>query len=94
MKFEFNKETDVLFEAILSLKDKKECELFFRDLCTISELKSMSERFLVVQKVMDKIPYRKIAEETGVSTATITRVAHWFENGEGGYRMALKRIKK
>lgn len=91
-QFDFGTESDVLFKAILSLKNKKECEIFFRDLCTLSELKSMTERFEIVRMVKEGIPYRKISEKIGVSTATITRVAHWLENGEGGYKMVLERI--
>ena len=94
INFQFGSESDVLFKAILSLKTTKECEKFFRDLCTLSELKSMTERFQVVQQVAEGKPYRQIAKETGVSTATITRVAHWFQNGMGGYTLALHRCHR
>ena len=53
----------------------------------------MSERLQVVKQVESKIPYRKIAENTGASTATITRVAHWFHHGMGGYKLVLERLK-
>jgi len=89
-EFKFGKESDELFEIILSLQNKKECEKFFRDLCTLSELKAMTERWQIVLKLQEGKPYRKIAEETGASTTTVTRVAHWIENGEGGYKLALK----
>lgn len=87
------KEMKELFEAILQLKDTNECRNFFRDLCTFGELSAMSERLAVVKQVENKIPYRKIAEKTGASTATITRVAHWFHHGMGGYKLILARLK-
>lgn len=87
------KEVKELFEAILELKDEKECKKFFRDLCTFGELQAMSERWQVAKQVEQKIPYRQIAEKTGASTATITRVAHWVHHGMGGYKLILGRIK-
>lgn len=87
------KEMRELFEAILQLKDISECRNFFRDLCTFGELSAMSERLEVVKQVENKVPYRKIAEKTGASTATITRVAHWFHHGMGGYKLILARLK-
>ena len=82
-----------LYEAILKLENIDECKDFFRDLCTLDELKSMAERFAVAKMVDKKIPYRTIAEKTGSSTATITRVAHWLHHGMGGYRHVLEQIK-
>jgi TrpR-related protein YerC/YecD len=83
---------DFLYEAILKLETVGECKKFFRDLCTLSELKSMSERLLVMKMVNEKVPYREISEKTGVSSATITRVAHWLNHGEGGYKLMLKKL--
>lgn len=80
-----------LFEVIVRLKDSRECALFFRDLCTYSELAAMAERWNVVRLLAGDLSYREINERTGVSTATITRIAHWFHHGEGGYRLALER---
>lgn len=88
------KKLDALYEGMLLLESVKECRSFFRDLCTIGELQEMSERFEVVKLVDEGVPYREIAEKTGVSTATITRVAQWLKNGEGGYRLILDRLKK
>lgn len=82
-----------LYKAILELKTEKECENFFRDLCTISELRTFAERFDVAQKVDKGMPYREINSKTGVSTATITRVAHWLHHGMGGYKCVLERLK-
>lgn len=82
-----------LLSAVLELKNEEEAAQFLRDLCTVSELRSMAERFEVAQQVDEGIPYRKINADTGVSTATITRVAHWLHHGMGGYRLVLDRLK-
>lgn len=81
-----------LFAGILKLKNTKECRQFFRDLCTITELNAMAERFVVAKKVSASESYREISKQTGSSTATITRVAHWLHHGMGGYAMVLKRL--
>lgn len=81
-----------LYEAILKLENVDECKKFFRDLCTIDELKSMAERFAVVKMINDKIPYRQISQKTGSSTATITRVGYWLHHGKGGYKLMLERV--
>lgn len=90
-KFRFNKKTDELFRAIISLKSVKEAEAFFRDLCTIEEIKEMSERWQIVQMVSRGLPYREIAKKLEVSTTTVARVALWLNNGAGGYRLILDR---
>jgi TrpR-related protein YerC/YecD len=90
-KFKFNKKTDELFQAVISLKTVKEAESFFRDLCTIEEIKEMSERWQIA-KIVDKgLPYREIAKKLDVSTTTVARVALWLNNGAGGYRLMLGR---
>lgn len=86
-----NKELNELYGAILDLKNTEECRRFFRDLCTLSELSSMSERFQVAKLVKQGIAYRNISKQTGSSTATITRVAHWVHHGKGGYQLLLNR---
>jgi TrpR-related protein YerC/YecD len=83
-----------LFEVIVHLEDPVECARFFRDLCTLTELKAMAERWQVVQLVSEDIPYREISERTGASTATITRIARWLKYGEGGYRFMLERVRE
>jgi TrpR-related protein YerC/YecD len=85
------KEMQDLFATIVSLQTKQEAERFFRDLCTLSELEAMSHRWQVVQLLERGLPYLEIAERTGASTTTVTRVAHWLRHGEGGYRLALDR---
>lgn len=88
-----NKETRDLFKAIAALKSEAEVKNFMRDLCTLSELKAMTERWQVARQVKKGVTYRKIAKDTGASTATITRVAHWLHHGMGGYKLLLGRIK-
>lgn len=90
-KFQFNKKTDDLFRAILSLKTIKEAERFFRDLCTIDEIKEMSERWQMAKILNRGLPYREIARKLKASTTTVARVALWLNNGTGGYRLALAR---
>lgn len=87
------KQINELFEAILSLKSIKECQAFFRDLCTLYEINAMTERFQSAKMLSNNIPYRDISKKTGSSTATITRVAHWLHHGMGGYKLVLERIK-
>lgn len=90
-KFKFNKKTDELFKAIISLKTVKEAEAFLRDLCTLDELKEMSERWQIAKMVDQELPYREIAKKLDVSTTTVSRVALWLNNGAGGYRLILNR---
>jgi len=85
------KEMRELFDAIQSLETRAETEAFFRDLCTLSELEAMAHRWEVVRLLERGLPYVEIAERTGASTTTVTRVAHWLRHGEGGYRTALDR---
>jgi len=87
------KQATELFEVILSLKSTKECKAFLRDVCTLSEIEAMIERFQVAKMVKDNVPYREISKKTGSSTATVTRVAHWLHHGMGGYDLVLDRMK-
>jgi TrpR-related protein YerC/YecD len=80
-----------LFDAILRLETRPQVEAFFRDLCTLSELEAMAHRWQVARLLDRGLPYVEIAERTGASTTTVTRVAHWLRHGEGGYRLALDR---
>ena len=82
-----------LFEAILGLEGTDEVERFLRDLCTLGELQAMAHRWEVVKLVERGLPYQEISRQTGASTTTVTRVAHWLRYGEGGYRLALERRK-
>ena len=84
---------DNLFEAVLSLKTKKDCCRFFQDLCTISELKSMSQRMEVALMLDKKCVYTDIAAKTGASTATISRVNRCLHYGSDGYKIVIRRMK-
>ena len=83
---------DSLFEAILSLKDKEECYIFFEDICTINELLSLSQRFEVAKMLRQKKTYLEISEKTGASTATISRVNRSLTYGNDGYEMVFERL--
>jgi len=84
---------DFLFDAILSLKDKEECYIFFEDICTINELLSLSQRFEVAKMLTEHKTYLEIAEKTGASTATISRVNRSLNYGNDGYTMVFSRIE-
>ncbi len=84
---------DFIFDAILSLKTKEECYSFFEDICTVNELLSLSQRFEVAAMLRQKKTYLEIAEKTGASTATISRVNRSLIYGEGGYDIVFDRIQ-
>lgn len=85
---------DLLFEAILTLKTKEECAAFFQDLCTVTELKAMSQRIEVAALLDQGLIYSDILERTGTSSATISRINRALQYGSDGYRMVLDRMKK
>ncbi len=85
---------DYLFEAILSLKSIDECYMFFEDLCTVPELKAMSQRLAVAKMLQEKKVYSEIVAETGASTATISRVKRSFDYGNDGYELIFNRLNK
>lgn len=84
---------DHLFEAILCLKDKEECYTFFEDVCTINEILSLSQRFEVAHMLRQQKTYLDIAEKTGASTATISRVNRSLNYGNDGYDMVFARMQ-
>lgn len=83
---------DHLFQAILTLKSTEECYSFFEDVCTVNELLSFSQRYEVAKMLREKKTYLEIAEKTGASTATISRVNRSLNYGNDGYDMVFKRI--
>ena len=85
-----NKQTDLLMKAILTLKNEEDAYRFFEDLCTIPEIKSISQRLEVTLLLCRKETYQCIAEETGASSATISRVNRALTYGTDGYRRVLK----
>lgn len=85
---------DLLYQAILTLKDLDECKKFFSDLCTVGELRSMEQRFEVAMLLSDGMIYNDILERTGASSATISRVNRSLQYGADGYQAVLPRIKE
>ena len=83
-----------LAKAILSMHSEEEILSFLRDVATLEELTELANRWDVVLQLSCGKNYRDIAENTKMSTTTITRIAHWLYHGEGGYQLALKRLKK
>ncbi len=89
-----SKAVDRLFEAVLSLKNSQECYAFFDDICTVNELLSLSQRFEVAGMLREKKTYAEIAEHTGASTATISRVNRCLNYGSDGYNTVLDRLEE
>lgn len=89
-----NEHLDALFEAVLALKTVEECYSFFADLCTVSELRSLSQRLEVAVMLKNGCVYNDIAAKTGASTATISRVNRCINYGENGYNLVIDRINK
>ena len=87
-------ETEDLLQALTRLETTEEAGAFLRDLCTRREVTEMSHRWHIVRLLDQGIPYREIAERSGASTATVTRVAQWLNHGMGGYRLVLERVKE
>ena len=89
-----DEQTDCLFKAILTLNDINECYAFFEDLCTVTEIKSISQRIVVAKMLRDKKVYSDIVNETGASTATISRVNRSLQYGCNGYEEIFKRMEE
>ncbi len=85
---------DFLFDAVLCLKNRDECYKFFEDLCTVNELLSISQRFEVAAMLKNHCTYLEIAEKTGASTATISRVNRSLHYGNDGYDIVFQRMDK
>lgn len=89
-----NPELDLFFEAVLSLETIEECYNFFEDVATINEIKALAQRIHVAKLLSQKKVYTEIAEKTGASTATISRVNKCLNYGTGGYSLVLNRIEE
>ncbi|MCI9408337.1 MAG: TrpR-like protein, YerC/YecD [Oscillospiraceae bacterium] len=85
---------DALFKAVLTLENTDECYKFFEDLCTVLELKAMSQRMQVATMLVQKRVYSDIVAETGASTATISRVNRTLNYGSDGYALVFDRLKE
>ena len=84
---------DRLFDAVLTLKSREECYRFFEDICTVNELQALSQRFEVAHMLRNHQTYMAIAETTGASTATISRVNRSLNYGHDGYDLVLRRLR-
>ena len=93
-KNEKREHSDLLYEAILTLKDLDECRKFFSDLCTVAELRAMEQRFEVAMLLSEGMIYNDILERTGASSATISRVNRSLQYGADAYQAVLPRIKE
>ena len=82
-----------MYKAILSLKDLDECMRFFDDLCTVTELQAMEQRYHVAVCLDKGMIYNDILAETGASSATISRVNRSLQYGAGGYDAVFQRLK-
>ena len=94
MQKEMPDQTVLLFEAILSLRDQEECRAFFQDLCTVAELRAMTQRLEVAQLLDEGLIYNDILKRTGASSATISRVNRALQYGADGYKTVLPRLPK
>lgn len=87
-----SKQADELFKAILLLEDLDECYRFFEDICTIKEIQAIAQRFEVAKLLLAKKTYNEIEEETGASTATISRINRSLNYGADGYKIVFERM--
>jgi TrpR-related protein YerC/YecD len=87
-----SEEVNHLFEAVLSLESTEECYAFFEDVCTVNELHSLAQRLQVAKMLREQHTYLEIAEKTGASTATISRVNRSLNYGNDGYDMVFNRL--
>ena len=92
MKQPSREQDDTLYQAILTLKSLDECRRFFRDLCTVSELRAMEQRMEVAVLLSDGMIYNDILERTGASSATISRVNRSLQYGADGYSVVFERL--
>lgn len=89
-----NQQTDLLMKAVLMLKNEEDAYRFFEDICTIPEIKSISQRLEVAELLRKKETYQRIAEQTGASSATISRVNRALTYGADGYNRVLQEMEK
>ncbi|MBP3626712.1 MAG: hypothetical protein II317_05395 [Clostridia bacterium] len=88
------KSIERLYKAILSLENKKECENFFDDICTVQEILALAQRFEVACELQNGKNYTEVNKLTGASTATICRVSRCLNYGNGGYKKVIERLEK
>jgi TrpR-related protein YerC/YecD len=93
MKNNHDENIEFLYKCIASLETAEECRNFFEDICTRSELQEISRRLKAARMLSEGVIYAEIAAQTGLSTATISRVNHCIKYGNEGYLTALKKMK-
>ena len=84
--------SDELYKAILKLETLEECKHFFDDLCTVTELQALEQRYQVATFLSKGMIYNEILEKTGASSATISRVNRSLQYGKGGYAVVFERL--
>jgi TrpR-related protein YerC/YecD len=89
-----NEQTDLLVQTLLTLRDEETCYRLLEDLCTIHEVQSLAQRLEVARLLREKITYHEIAERTGASTATISRVNRCLTYGAEGYARVLDALEQ
>lgn len=89
-----NEMTEQFFKAVMQLENLEEYYAFFQDVATVGEIQAMAQRLEVARMLKEGVTYEDIVEETGVSTATISRVKRSLEYGEDGYELVLKRLEQ
>jgi TrpR-related protein YerC/YecD len=87
-----NKQSQALFQAILSLTSLNEAKRFFRDLLTDKEIIEFATRWQAAQMLAEGVPYSTIEKQTGLSSATVARISKWLNSGMGGYKLMLSRL--
>ena len=90
----YTDDVKILFEAIISLETVDECRAFFEDACTVKEIIEIAQRLKIAKMLRNKSSYSAINSQTGISTATISRVSRCLDYGSGGYDMVLNRLNK
>ncbi len=88
-----SKDVDFLFDAILQLRTREECYMLFEDLCTVQEMKALSQRLVVAKMLSEGRVYSEIVKTTGASTATISRVKRSLDYGCDSYTMVFDRME-
>ena len=89
-----NESYQLLIKALVSIQNEEECKVFLDDLMSKKELNDISQRLLVAKMLSEQVVYNRIVEETGASTATISRVNRCILYGDGGYSKILNRLKE
>ena len=88
-----SKDIEILIDTFLMSENSLEVSAFLQDLLTEREIKEFANRWKVARMLSDKISYQKIEDETGMSSTTIARISKWLQNGAGGYKIMLEKIK-